>query len=248
VKFIFYSRKNKLLCVNFGHLSFKSEPNMPQASTSQSLKTAASDLSTQSVKKKTTDAEEDEEFQSASDGELDDLDEASTLVVAKKKKKQSLESSAIQTGLLSQEVIEASYLKFQILLSRLQILIVDDIRDLDAINNDATVRSQAELELLYDKFFILAPLDLFFNIHQCVYRDDVHLPAWKLFGNLPLIDFTLTDLKLENIIQLFMSIPFPKSKREDAALETEPIDEIQNTDNNNNQIDTVSENLIDSIR
>jgi hypothetical protein len=202
-------------------------------------------------KKEAAEYNEDEEFQSASDGELDDLDEASTLPVAKKKKKHQSEekdSSLIENTILSQEFIEASYLKFQILLNKIQILLLDDIRDLEVINNKAVVRTEAECELLYDKFYILTPLDLFFNIHQCVYRDDVRLPAWKLFGNLPLIDFTLTDLKLENIIQLFMSIPFPKSKREDSTLDTETIDETRASDNNKNLVDNVPESLIDTIK
>ena len=42
--------------------------------------------------------------------------------------------------------------------------------------------------------------------------DDSKLPAWKLFGNLPLIDIVLTDEKLEQIIKLTKSIPLPASK------------------------------------
>ncbi len=69
-----------------------------------------------------------------------------------------------------------------------------------------------EREKLFEKYYILTPLDLNFNIHQCIYMDDSKLPAWKLFGNLPLIDIVLTDEKLEQIIKLTKSIPLPASK------------------------------------
>jgi hypothetical protein len=186
--------------------------------------------------------DENDEFQSASEGELDELDEASTLPVSKRSKKNpSLEAASV----LSDAVIDASYLKFHIFLNKIQILLLEDIRDLVIINDKTAMRSEAEFEALYDKYYILTPLDLFFNIHQCVYHDDVRLPAWKLFGNLPIIDFTLTDSKLENIIQLFVSIPFPKSKRENQSLEIETFEEIQgsaesyNDDLNTNEITTL---------
>ena len=196
--------------------------------------------------------ENEEEFQSASEGE-DEMDEASTL--AKKKKLSAnrdinnvISTSSNPSAQTNEEIIEASYLKYQIMLSRIQIMLINDIKDLEGINSP-TKRNENENKLIYEKYYILTPLDLFLKIHQCVYRDDLKLPTWKLFGNLPIIELTLTDAKLESIIELAMSIPVPKSNRENDSLETETLDELLASDyNKNNQTDWNESNIIDTIK
>ena len=62
-----------------------------------------------------------------------------------------------------------------------------------------------------EKFYILTPLDVNLTLDKCIYQEDNILPELKLVGELPLIDFKLTDLKLEKIISLLMSIPYPET-------------------------------------
>lgn len=211
----------KLICVNFGHLSFKSEPK--------------------NLNLKAIEAEEDEaeEFESASEGEDDEkLDDAKSLKRRKLTKQDRLESNLSN----SQDVIEASYLKFQIMLKQTQILLVQNFDELAKINSSV----DGDKVELYDKYYLLSPLDFVFNIHQCVYIDDVKLPAWKLFGTLPLVEFNLTDTKLENIIELVLSVPFPKSAREsNQTIKHETLEELLYSD----QVDesTESDSIIDTI-
>jgi hypothetical protein len=158
----------------------------------------------------------DEEYISASNGEE-----------SEQTSRKQVKKSDIQSNETS--IIEASYLKFQILLSKLQIVLVKNFDELDFINDKRLNRSSFDYESLYDKYYILMPLDMNFNIHQCVYRDDINLPTWKLFGTLPIIEFTLTDLKLEQIVELALSIPLPKSDRvnnDDDLLETQTLDDL----------------------
>ncbi len=106
------------------------------------------------------------------------------------------------------DVITASYYKFQIDLKRMQVLLVDNKEAFKqfkySLNNESQT-SKIENSLCS----ILTPLDLFFNIHQCVYTDDIKLPAWKVFGRVPLISTELSNKKLEQIIRLVKSIPLP---------------------------------------
>lgn len=109
----------------------------------------------------------------------------------------------------------ASYFKFRMNLKQIQILLIDNSQVLEKLHTYlADTTHHNEKEKFFEKYYILTPLDLFFNIHQCIYMDDTKLPAWKLFGNLPLIDVILTDSKLEQIIRLANSIPLPANKSE----------------------------------
>lgn len=103
------------------------------------------------------------------------------------------------------QVLQASYWKYKMELTQIQILLINELNQIEMVKN------QNDKNLL-DSFYILTPLDISLNIHQCVFKDDVTLPELKIFGNLPLIEFNLTDLKIEQIILLFLSIPFPDQK------------------------------------
>ncbi|CAF0704730.1 unnamed protein product [Brachionus calyciflorus] len=172
---------SKLLCLNFGHLSFKSEPKKHDLQ-------EALDESFHS-------AEEDDEGQ-----EINKKYKSKDQIIDLIKLEKELETSKNQ-------VVQASYWKYEMNLEQIQILLIENSLDLDKLMNKTV-----DFELL-DKLYILTPLDLTFKIHQCVFTDDVTLPAWKIFGNLPLVEFSLTDHKLEQIILLFLSIPFPDSKK-----------------------------------
>lgn len=135
------------------------------------------------------------------------------------------------------EVIKASYKKFQIDLKQMQILLIDNKDSFEKFK--CSLRNPISTEDL-QSYYILTPLDLFLNIHQCVYVDDVKLPAWRVFGQLPLISTELTSRKLENLIQIITSIPFAKS----ASIEVqyESIEDLEET--STEIIDTL--NIIES--
>jgi hypothetical protein len=122
--------------------------------------------------------EDDESFVSA-----DEDEDQHSRVVAKRASPATHET----------EVIQASYYKFQIDLKSMQVLLIDNREAFELFK--LSLRNPMDVEQC-SQYFILTPLDLFFNIHQCVYADDVQLPAWKVFGNLPLISTELSDKKL----------------------------------------------------
>ena len=136
-------------------------------------------------------AESEESFHSA--------DEDDSIIA--KNKKDSLEDA----------VIEASYIKYQLQFKEIKVLIIDN-NDFKLLSNNGKNSSLK----FKDDCNILTPIDLFFNLHQCVYTNDAKLPAWKLFGNLPLIQLKLSDVKLERILNLAMHIPLPSSSNEDS--------------------------------
>jgi hypothetical protein len=108
---------------------------------------------------------------------------------------------------------EASYGRFSLYLKQVQITLIrstDDIMKLKKMFvNSLSSKSDSLDEEVKNRHFILTPLDIVFNVHQCVYTDDINLPAWKVFGKLPLIDLSLTDRKIEKILRVFYSIKFP---------------------------------------
>jgi vacuolar protein sorting-associated protein 13A/C len=209
-----YTESTRSICINFGHLSFKSEPKQLKETTTLN-QTALKSISHE----KEEDDEDAESFHSATSDDEDDLGAVA-----------SLDQSHV-----NRNVIDASYLKYQIYLKQIQILIIENRDELKTIENEESLGMSSPFN---EKFYILTPLDLFINIHQCVYHDDIKLPAWKIFGNLPVIDFILTNKKLESIIKLFVSIPFPKSDshhyRDMSMSSAEYFDELVDGNNNDN--------------
>jgi len=102
--------------------------------------------------------EDDESFVSA-----DEDEDQHSRVVAKRASPATHET----------EVIQASYYKFQIDLKSMQVLLIDNREAFELFK--LSLRNPMDVEQC-SQYFILTPLDLFFNIHQCVYADDVQLP------------------------------------------------------------------------
>ena len=187
----------KSLCVNFGHLSFKS--NVKNASAAQDTSGAASGSSNSSSGNVTND---EESFHSA-----DDTDECVTSALASKMR--SLTPAGASSGGREDDpamaqIIDASYIKFEVRLKQLQVLIVDGFSA--KVDSASFIKN---ISALGDDSYLLRPLDVVLHMQQCVYRDDPKLPAWRIFGHLPLIQSTVYDVKLEQTLQLVMSIPTP---------------------------------------
>ena len=125
------------------------------------------------------------------------------------------------------QIIDASYIKFEVRLEQLQVLIVDGF--------SATVDSASfikNISALGDDSYLLRPLDVALHIQQCVYRDDSKLPAWRIFGHLPLIQSTVYDVKLEQTLQLVMSIPTPDANENKAKSGEEDEEDVTNDEEN----------------
>ena len=132
-----------------------------------------------------------------------DKDECVTSVLASKMHSPTPASGNEDDAAMAQ-IIDASYIKFEVRLEQLQVLIVDGF--------SATVDSASfikNISALGDDSYLLRPLDVALHIQQCVYRDDSKLPAWRIFGHLPLIQSTVYDVRLEQTLKLVMSIPTP---------------------------------------
>ena len=101
------------------------------------------------------------------------------------------------------DIITASYYKFQIDLKNMQILLIDDKKAFDEFKSSL---NQKNVDKSLKKYYILTPLDYIVRIHQCIYSDDIKMPAWKVFGSLPLISTELSNKKigknLFNILKL----------------------------------------------
>ena len=104
---------------------------------------------------------------------------------------------------------KAAFMKFKMQLKQMQIVLIDSQMDEMAFNAKAFQPYLSDK--FRDKFYILTPLDVNLSFDKCIYQDDMLLPELKLVGELPLLDFKLTDVKLENIISLLTSIPYPKA-------------------------------------
>ena len=187
----------KSLCVNFGHLSFKS--NVKNASAAQDTSGAASGSSNSSSGNVTND---EESFHSA-----DDTDECVTSALASKMR--SLTPAGASSGGREDDpamaqIIDASYIKFEVRLKQLQVLIVDGFSA--KVDSASFIKN---ISALGDDSYLLRPLDVVLHMQQCVYRDDPKLPAWRIFGHLPLIQSTVYDVRLEQTLKLVMSIPTP---------------------------------------
>jgi hypothetical protein len=99
--------------------------------------------------------------------------------------------------------VKPVYMKFFMSLKRAQVVLIDNNRPSDILSNDSY------LDKFSEKFYVLTPLDVNLVFEKCIYQDGGMLPDLKVAGELPMLDFKLTDSKLENIINLLLSIPYP---------------------------------------
>jgi len=97
------------------------------------------------------------------------------------------------------------YMKFNMSLKQAQIVLIDN-----KLTNELLLDNSPSLNLNYsEKFYVLTPLDVNLLFEKCIYQDGELLPDLKVIGELPMLDFKLTDSKLEKIINLLISIPYP---------------------------------------
>lgn len=138
----------------------------------------------------------------------------------------------------SDSVIQASYYKFQIKLKNVQVCLTNSQHSFQQFTRSLQTGINSD-----NVNYILTPLDLFFNIHQCVYADDVKLPGLKVFGGLPLISIEMTNKKLEHLIQIATSIPVPESSTRPVYMESNYADGVELDGIDGNEGDDVIDQL-----
>jgi hypothetical protein len=98
---------------------------------------------------------------------------------------------------LLKSIIKGSYWKFNIDLKEVQLFLARDESEWNAFKAMSSCVTPNH---------ILKPLDLFLNLYKCAYDDDANLPSMKIASELPIIDICLTDVKLENFLQILLSV------------------------------------------
>jgi hypothetical protein len=94
-------------------------------------------------------------------------------------------------------IIKGSYWKFDISLKDVQIILALNETEWNRIKSNQKQHTASH---------ILKPLNLFLDLYKCAYDDDANLPSMKISSELPMIDICLTDVKLESILRILLSI------------------------------------------
>ncbi|XP_033726256.1 vacuolar protein sorting-associated protein 13A-like isoform X3 [Pecten maximus] len=125
-----------------------------------------------------------------------------------------------------EEIIQRAYDKFNIEIDRTQLLFVNPGDDWQAVRT-----------LPVSPLHVLEPISLSVCLQKCMFDKDSRMAKMKVSGELKLVSLTMSDARLQEIIQLVDSIPLPESA---PPLEEEDIfmsaTDIQVTDLNANQL------------
>ena len=133
------------------------------------------------------------------------------LVIPSMLKNESTKSLVIENKRLSKEpvVIEPIYMKFNMNLKQMQIVLMDNNSSNELRTNESFNLSSDFSENSSDAFYLLTPLDINLSLEKCIYQEGSIVPDLKVSGELPILDLKLTDAKLEKLVNLVMSIPYP---------------------------------------
>ncbi|XP_071825694.1 intermembrane lipid transfer protein VPS13A-like isoform X3 [Apostichopus japonicus] len=99
-----------------------------------------------------------------------------------------------------EELIKKAYDRFDISLKSMQVILAGDGDDWQAIR---TLKNSSN--------HILQPLGLNLLLQKCMV-EDARLPKIKMTGDLPDITLDISDFKLEELMKLILSIPFPEGR------------------------------------
>ncbi|KAG8130671.1 hypothetical protein E2320_017479 [Naja naja] len=66
---------------------------------------------------------------------------------------------------------------------------------------------------------ILQPLDVKMELNRAMVVTDARMPKYKMYGELPLLSFNISDEKLKSILELIDSIPKPKNSSDSTTLQ-----------------------------
>lgn len=141
-------------------------------------------------------------------------------------------SSAVKGQMDSvEEIIKRAYDKFNIEIDRTQLLFVSPGVDWQAVRN-----------LPVSPLHVLEPISLSVCLQKCMFDKDSRMAKMKVSGELKLVSLTISDARLQEIIQLVDSIPLPESapppEEEDLFMSATDIPPV--TDLNANQLSLVN--------
>ncbi|XP_060080495.1 intermembrane lipid transfer protein VPS13A-like [Ylistrum balloti] len=99
-----------------------------------------------------------------------------------------------------EEIIKRAYDKFNIEIDRTQILFVNAGDDWQAVRTFAA-----------SPLHVLEPISLTVCLQKCMFDKDSRMAKMKVSGELKLLSLTISDARLQEILQLVDSIPLPES-------------------------------------
>ncbi|XP_053148105.1 intermembrane lipid transfer protein VPS13A isoform X2 [Hemicordylus capensis] len=111
-----------------------------------------------------------------------------------------------------EDIMSRAYDKFEIQISSIQLLYS---RHYENWEEARSLRSSSQ--------HILQPLDVKMELNRAMVVTDARMPKYKMFGELPLLYFSISDEKLKCILELLDSIPKPESPVDSSALQASPL-------------------------
>ncbi|XP_077792121.1 intermembrane lipid transfer protein VPS13A isoform X2 [Podarcis muralis] len=105
-----------------------------------------------------------------------------------------------------EDIMSRAYDMFDIQLSSIQLLYSRHDENWEEARN---LRSSSQ--------HIIQPLDVKMELSRAMVVTDARMPKYKMFGELPLLSFNISDEKLKSILDLIDSIPLPEAPPETTA-------------------------------
>uniref|UniRef100_A0A670YV26 Vacuolar protein sorting 13 homolog A n=1 Tax=Pseudonaja textilis TaxID=8673 RepID=A0A670YV26_PSETE len=105
-----------------------------------------------------------------------------------------------------EDIMSRAYDRFDIQLSSIQLLYSRHYE-----NWEEARRLQSSSQ------HILQPLDVKMELNRAMVVTDARMPKYKMYGELPLLSFNISDEKLKSILELIDSIPKPKNSSDSTA-------------------------------
>uniref|UniRef100_A0A8C6Y6U2 Vacuolar protein sorting 13 homolog A n=1 Tax=Naja naja TaxID=35670 RepID=A0A8C6Y6U2_NAJNA len=103
-----------------------------------------------------------------------------------------------------EDIMSRAYDRFDIQLSSIQLLYNE--------NWEEARRLQSSSQ------HILQPLDVKMELNRAMVVTDARMPKYKMYGELPLLSFNISDEKLKSILELIDSIPKPKNSSDSTTV------------------------------
>uniref|UniRef100_A0A670J300 Vacuolar protein sorting 13 homolog A n=1 Tax=Podarcis muralis TaxID=64176 RepID=A0A670J300_PODMU len=110
-----------------------------------------------------------------------------------------------------EDIMSRAYDMFDIQLSSIQLLYSRHDENWEEARN---LRSSSQ--------HIIQPLDVKMELSRAMVVTDARMPKYKMFGELPLLSFSISDEKLKCILDLIDSIPLPEAPPETTATTQPP--------------------------
>ncbi|ESO95114.1 hypothetical protein LOTGIDRAFT_160876 [Lottia gigantea] len=99
-----------------------------------------------------------------------------------------------------ENLMKKAYDKFNITLERIQLLYIEP-------DDNWQKARDAGISPLH----LLDPMSIIIELHKCMFDKDPNMPKMKIFGELPNLSLNISDYRLQQLIALVDSIPFPES-------------------------------------